>query len=118
MTAATQTYDNKGGQNAEGAFASGTITWPGSSLAEEKVYCGFQPNLIILIHSGSADYMAIWHKGMTAAYYLKLISHDTAQVAMQTSGGPEVLADTTGYGFTVPAALGTASEVTYWVAFR
>lgn len=117
------TYDNDGGSNLYGAFASGTLTADDTTPVAVNVLVGFQPTRIVLFNETTAA-KTEWWTGMTAADYIKTVTAGTQ--TYETSGGPVVYAgaaaDGAGSGesegFTIPAALQAASNLIHWVAYR
>jgi len=122
MTASTLAYSQSRPVSGEGAMTSGTCTWPASALEATKIYCGFQPAKIRLFlndtTSGTTLVILEWFKGMPAGSYLKTVCSASTQLVYSATGGPTVLSDATGHGFTIPAALGVATMITYWEAWR
>ena len=120
---ATITYSNEGGVMPYPAFASGSVA--GDHTEDALVYCGFQPSKIVLFvhdtNDESANYIVTWTAGMTVGKYQKISV--AGVLTLEASGGPTVIAEspteTTGAGFTIPAALILdASTAVYYEAWR
>jgi len=107
-------YDQSGSR----PFAVGMLTCDAD--ADVTVYCGFQPSMIewYYVDAGATLNAKLYYtQAMAAGEYIKVVA--AGDITFESSGGPALVSDTTGEGFSIPNALmdNDADEI-YWTAWR
>ena len=125
------TYSNDGGQSNDKAFASGLLTSDGTIA---NITVGFVPSKIVLYDLTNATNpdVYIWVKGLAVTNCLKItgatgvITKGVTAVAMYgdtsddtiTLGEHMDIEETSGTGFSIPAALLSDADTWAWEAWR